>query len=139
MSDQDESIVFPDHDYLNENIALSVSVTDGQRNTQEIHALPDRALTLASELAKLRADIAETRADWLVINQELAQERKARTGAQFERDALALKLQAFTALLQRVVEVDEAEDIIGRAEALRDIYAALSVAQTASSEGGNRP
>ena len=112
----DQIIIFPDRDYPDSNLVLSV--TDGQRNIQELHDVPqissdgtllryqdvgyisfavydkqsnaaaETLVKLKSEIATARAEISNITDDYASLHQAMLIEREARANAQNERDAL---------------------------------------------------
>lgn len=71
-NETNETLVFPDHDYLESKIVLSV--TDGHRNIAEIH------------------NIALDKRDYAALQQELLVEREMRANAQIALEALAREI-----------------------------------------------
>lgn len=111
MSNLTDVLVFPDHDYLNTNLAIGA--TDGQRNTQVFRTI---SITAPSAGARKRIDgveyVAMAEYEWIATE-------------------AARRESKLAALLKRITEVYEAEDIIGMAEVMQGVYAALGKGVTA--------
>jgi hypothetical protein len=94
--------------------------TDGQRNLQR------RIDAFVSEVNRLKTVITENSEAYMTLLRDFEIEKEARTNAQIERDAMALKLAAFTELLFRASHAYDNKRPIAMANVMRDARAALS-------------
>ena len=102
--------------------------TDGQRNLQRRLEAFQREFELNKrELLLTKQAIANASEDYAALNRDLLAEREARTNAQIERDAVALKLIAHNKLLQRVLDADANCTGEAYAQLIADVKAALEV------------
>jgi len=95
--------------------------TDGQRNMQM------RITAFISEVKQLKAQIRADTGAYMDLFRDYEVEREARTNAQIERDAVALKLKACGVLLQRVLDADAGCTGEAYAQLIEDIKAAMAV------------
>lgn len=115
-------------DGVNITVDSTDLTTDGQRNLQRRLEAFQREFELNKrELLLTKQAIANASEDYAALNRDLLAEREARTNAQIERDAVALKLVAHNKLLQRVLEADANCTGEAYAQLINDIKAALEV------------
>lgn len=108
-------------DGVNITVDSTDLTTDGQRNLQR------RIDAFVSEVNRLKAVITENSEAYMTLLRDFEIEKEARTNAQIERDAMALKLAAHRVLLQRVLDADAGCTGDVYMQLIEDVKAAMEV------------